>query len=284
MVRAFLVTFLLSSISFADSAPYEERLEMVEELGLIFPGKYDKKYHDYTLYGMWAGIAFQTQWQMGTPFGRKRSEIVLWEKINRTLTVVPHKYAKAWREEGKVDCSKKTDSAQSPVLEFRKAICKSWIHFFIASDTSNDEKWIQQLMWDAHELAIQTAIVDFSEELIEADVPDEEYWFWKGWTNTVQYIAKKNIASNTDFSTYAGKLPDCVLGYESCSFDELPRVQQGHACVHIRLALEKNPEWVEKISTWLALRLPEFILEKFYSNPAHCKKAKSLLELNPKRI
>ena len=281
LILVFLIGSFTCHYSLAQDRPYPERLSMLEAIAEIYPGQRDHRQHDYTDLGMWAGIYYQTQWQYNSL--PKRSDMILWEAVNRTLTVVPYFYHKELKTSGTIDCDSYADPGHSKDPVSRKIICESWKDFFLASGPSGELERQQQLIWEAHELAISTILVENHADFLNADIPDLEFWFWKGWTKTVSLIAKRNLPSNTDFSKYDGRLPDCVLGLPGCHLSDLPPVQRGYACLHIRLALEKRSVWEESMVEFFSLTAPDIVLDTVLSSPLHCRVARRLLKSQSQR-
>ncbi len=134
---------------------YSHRLELVEKLGNLFPGKIYPLGFKQKKLGYFAGIYLQTKWQQESG----RDKLPIWYLVNHSLTLSPFKYAQEYLEHPVKDTS------------------QVWKIYFKTGKLKD--------MWKAHTTSIRFALHQHEEELERTQLSPFELAFWQGWIRFV---------------------------------------------------------------------------------------------------
>jgi hypothetical protein len=232
--------------------PYADRLELAEALALQYPGDVTPG-EPLGEFGFWAGIIVQTRWQDES----ERDEIALWSLLNQTLSVEPSAYAEelaAAPESGDPAalCASSpyvrehaTTAAEGPSVD-RADVCEAWMSYFVAHEQGSAPVILQDLLWDAHTVALVHGLREHRIELEAAATTDLERNFWASWFELVFILDALNFPTESSSTVPASSavMPTCApLGEDGC---ELTPDDLGDGFGFVS-ALANRPASIERI-------------------------------------
>jgi hypothetical protein len=232
--------------------PSADRLELAEALAVQYPGEVTPG-APLGAFGFWAGIIVQTRWQDES----ERDEIALWSLLNQTLSVEPSAYAAdlaAAPESGDpvVLCASSpyvrehaTTAAEGPSVD-RADVCEAWMSYFVAHEQGSAPVILQELLWDAHTLALVHALRENREAIDGAVTTELERNFWAGWFEIVFLLDALNFPTAGAATVPASDavMPTCApIGEAGC---ELTPADLGDSFGFVS-ALANRPASIERI-------------------------------------
>jgi hypothetical protein len=232
--------------------PYTERLELAEALAVQYPGDVTPG-EPLGEFGLWAGIIVQTRWQDDS----ERDRIPLWSLLNQTLSVEPSTYAAELARAPELAdpaglCASSayvrdhpTTAAEGPAVD-RVDVCEAWMSYFVAHRQGSASGTLQQLMWDAHTVALVHGLREHRTEVDAAATTELERNFWASWLEIVFLLEASNFPTESASSVPASNavMPRCApLGEEGC---ELTRADLGDGYGFVS-ALATRPASIERI-------------------------------------
>jgi hypothetical protein len=232
--------------------PYADRLELAEALAVQYPGDVTPG-EPLGEFGFWAGIIVQTRWQDES----ERDQIALWSLLNQTLSVEPSAYAAelaAAPESGDPAalCASSpyvrehaTTAAEGPSVD-RADVCEAWTSYFVAHKQGSPPVILQELLWDAHTVALVHGLREHRAEVDAAATTDLERNFWASWLEIVFLLEALNFSTESATSVPASNavMPTCApLGEDGC---ELTPDDLGDSFGFVS-ALASRPASIERI-------------------------------------
>ena len=232
--------------------PYADRLELAQTLAVQYPGDVA---HGEPLgeFGFWAGIIVQTRWQDESG----RDEIALWSLLNQTLSVEPSAYAAELASSPESAdpaalCASSaygrdhpTTAADGPSVD-RADVCEAWMSYFVAHRQGSAPATLQELLWDAHTVALVHGLRENREAIDGAATTNLERNFWASWFEIVFLLDALNFPTEGASTVRASNavMPTCApIGEDGC---ELTQTDLGDSYAFVS-ALATRPASIERI-------------------------------------
>jgi hypothetical protein len=205
--------------------PYVERLELAAALAVQYPGDITPG-EPLGEFGFWAGIIVQTRWQDES----ERDEIPLWSLLNQTLSVEPSKYAAELASTPEAAdpaalCASSayvrdhpTTAVQGPSVQ-TEDVCEAWMSYFVAHRQGSAPATLQQLLWDAHTVALVHGLRENREAIDGAATTELERNFWASWFEIVFLLDALNFPTEGAATVRASNavMPMCApIGEDGC--------------------------------------------------------------------
>jgi hypothetical protein len=232
--------------------PYGERLELAEALAVQYPGDVTPG-EPLGEFGLWAGIIVQTRWQDDSA----RDEIPLWSLLNQTLSVEPSTYAAELASAPESTdpaalCASSayvrdhpTTAAEGPSVD-RTDVCEAWMSYFVAHKRGSTPTILQQLLWDAHTVALVHGLREHRTDVETAATTDLERNFWASWLEIVFLLEALNFSTESASSVPASNavMPPCApIGADGC---ELTQEDLGDSYAFVS-ALATRPASIDRV-------------------------------------
>lgn len=210
------------------SMPYEDRLINILEMAEVSPGFSEMVYRNRQL-GALGGLYVQTEWQLKTG----RDQIPAWRYFNFHLVVEPHTFFNDYIKYGPKSCDRiKTNT----IGINRKRVCETWVAYFRYSDnrfhtepTLAKKVRSNELLWKAHDMAIDYALMINPNVFKNMKTPTLERDYLRGWFKFVHILAKTKMPTSEFFIRLLAKpsSPQCApLGAPHCTLSDLPPTSQ----------------------------------------------------------